>query len=353
MRVLVMCGVLAMACPPAWAVVDAELTKVAIVIRTIERFAADCKRQGGFKPADAATLQRWQHRQDVVAARARLPQIDAEPARRREVDQAVETIVRRIAAKSPDACAAALASARTPEAQFATATATAAAAAPAPPPAPPPAPLASVDPAVLARIEGFAFDSRAAMGIGGFLTTEIFPVVLFRDGQLLRDVEGLLAPGGIDAHRRAHPQEWSRWRRAGRELQAEDDKGWSKLPFDTFYTTLPNGFKLDGLYRRLGGGGNVAVGGTASVAVWNEFRFESDGRVSQGGGAGGRTEAGNTSVVTRHAAAGRQGRYRVEGLMLRIRWDDGSEESHVLIADPKDPTGVIWIDGQGHVQRRG
>ena len=38
--------------------------------------------------------------------------------------------------------------------------------------------------------------------------------------------------------------------------------------------------------------------------------------------------------------------------MLNIRNDDGSEESRLIITDPKDPTGAIWLDGQGYAQRR-
>ena len=38
--------------------------------------------------------------------------------------------------------------------------------------------------------------------------------------------------------------------------------------------------------------------------------------------------------------------------MLHISYADGSAEHRILIADPKDPKGAIWLDGQGYVQRR-
>ena len=109
--------------------------------------------------------------------------------------------------------------------------------------------------------------------------------------------------------------------------------------------------RLDGLFRSLSGAGNIAVGGTQSVAAWRDYRFFPDGRVQREGGAGSRSEAGHTSVVTSSKAPGRQGRYRIDGLLLAIDYDDGSSERRVVITDPNDPKSVIWLDGIGYVRR--
>ena len=67
--------------------------------------------------------------------------------------------------------------------------------------------------------------------------------------------------------------------------------------------------------------------------------------------AGSRAEAGGTSVATSNRNAGRSGRYRVEGLVLQISYADGGSERRILIADPKDTKGTVWIDGEGYVRR--
>lgn len=211
---------------------------------------------------------------------------------------------------------------------------------------------ASAD-AVLGQIDSFGFHSRLAMGVGGFLTTNIHPVVLFRDGRALLKVDGLAFPAGLDAHRRARPADWTRWRRADGALEIQGSKGWTKLAFQTTYPKLPAGFRLEGRFRRLGGTGTVAVGGGDSVAAWSEYQFSGAGRVTHSRGAGARAEAGGGSVAAKSSAPLRSGTYRVDGLALRIRWSDGGSDSHILVTDPRDPNSAIWLDGHGYARRKG
>lgn len=216
------------------------------------------------------------------------------------------------------------------------------------------APARAADPAahLADRIDSFGFDTCMRMGVGGFLSVSACPVVLFKDGHALTDVEALLAPGGPQAHRQAHPKDWTRWRRDGADIQLQKKNGWEKLGFRKTYGSLPKDFRLDGRYRSLTGTGNLAVGGTQTVAAWRDYRFFPDGTVSREGGAGGRAESGNTSVVTGGRAAGRAGRYRIDGLLLTITYDDGSSERRVVITDPSDPKSAIWLDGNGYVRRK-
>lgn len=71
-------------------------------------------------------------------------------------------------------------------------------------------------------------------------------------------------------------------------------------------------------------------------------------RVMRGQGAG----ASNDSFATGSIAPNERGRYRIEGLMLYINYDDGSSERRILITDPKDPKSVIWLDGVSYVRRQ-
>lgn len=42
----------------------------------------------------------------------------------------------------------------------------------------------------------------------------------------------------------------------------------------------------------------------------------------------------------------------MDGLLLRIDFDDGSREQRVLITDPEKPSGTLWLDGESYVERR-
>jgi hypothetical protein len=205
--------------------------------------------------------------------------------------------------------------------------------------------------ALLAGIDSIAFDDRPKMGMGGFIMLDIYPLVLFKSGEALTDVQGLLFPAGTAAHRAAHPDDWTRWRRAAGKIQLLKEQKWEELHYNTF-ERLPPDLRLAGLFRQTGGTGNLAVGGNQSVVVVDDYRFGADGSVTRSGAFGSQAAAGDTSVVTSGRKGERRGRYRVDGLTLRIDYEDGGSEQRILIADPKDPTGTIWLDGEPYLQRR-
>ena len=337
------------------------LLKAAVTLRTFDHFAAACTRGPGFDASASRVIAAWTASQRVAQVRARVDEAERDPRQQQVIASAVASIAERLRGQSVGDCAVAISVTKTSEAQFATsapelagapaAGETAAPVAPVAPSAAAAPSLSIVTPALLASIDSIGFDTRAGFGVGGFITTEIVPVVLFRNGDALTDVRGLTAPGGLAAHKAAQPAAWTRWQRAGGELQVARAKGFAKLPFQVTSATLPAGFRLRGMYRRLGGAGTLGVGGTSSVAAWDQFRFTADGAIERGGGAGARSEAGGTSTVTRGTSAGQRGTYRIDGLVLHITWDDGTTAQHILITDPDDPKGAIWIDGNSYVRR--
>lgn len=201
------------------------------------------------------------------------------------------------------------------------------------------------------RIEAFGFDARPEMGAGGFMALKIFPVVLFRDGTALTRVDGLGYPQGLDAHRAANARSWTRWRRTGGAIEVLDNGRWDKLAFPQTYSTLPPDFRLDGRFRRSSGTGNVALGGTQSVTVVSTYVFTRDGQVLRDVNVGSTASAGDVSVAARAAAPSQRGRYTIDGITLRIRYDDGHDESRILVTDPGDPKSAIWLDGNSYVRR--
>lgn len=358
-----------------------EMMKAAAVVLTHDALAADCRERGGPAPEAAAKTAEWEATNRVQRVRVQLAELMSDPTRRAQLQGASRSVVDAVRSRSIDPCAAAQSLTRTNEAQFGArvpelagqsvpdalsgprpadvAGAPAGGARPRTVPgaasAPltaSPAPTAGTARAVLAQVEGFAFDTRGALGYGGLVTIDVHPVVLLRDGRLLTDVTGLAHPAGLDAHRREHPEDWTRWRRAGGELQRQGRDGWQKIAYQKVRSQLPSDLRLNGSYRRLGGSGTLGAGGSDAVAVWSEYAFTPDGRVVRTGGAGARSEAGDVSAVTRSAAPRRAGSYRVDGLQLRIDYDDGTSEAPVLVMDPDDPRSALWLDGVGYSRRR-
>jgi hypothetical protein len=222
----------------------------------------------------------------------------------------------------------------------------------APPPPPTPAPpkggeVTSEASGVADQIETVSFWTKTGVGFGGSLTFDPTPIVLFRNGDALFDIEGLKFPGGLAAHRSAKPDDWTKWRRSGGKFEILGKKGWNKLPYNTAMDRLPRGFLLERAYQSVGGGGNLAVGGTSSVIAWSNLTFDRSGNFSSGGGAGSSTDG----VVTSGSAASQQGRYSIDGYTLTLRYGDGRVEIRMIVADPKD-TGVIWLDGTGYTSKK-
>lgn len=329
---------------------DPTLQQAAVLVTTFDRLDAGCA--GAYSAAQREQLQRWQADNAVDTVRARLPELRADAVLAAKLDRAAQQIVQVARSKGANDCTAAASLTKLPDAQFGRLDP---ASRPAPAPQPPQRAVADtppVPPATLEQIDSFAFATRSKMGLGGFIALDIYPVVLFKSGELLTDVRGLRFAGGLAAHRAAHPEAWSGWRRAGSKVQMQKAGEWVNLPFEQTYARLPVDLRLSGRFRSVGGTGNVAVGGSQTVTVVDEYRFSPDGRVVRSGAVGSTAQAGDTSVATRGGPGERAGRYRVDGLLLRIAYDDGSREQRVLITDPDKPSGTLWLDGESYIERR-
>ncbi|HEU0035248.1 MAG TPA: DUF6683 family protein [Kofleriaceae bacterium] len=199
--------------------------------------------------------------------------------------------------------------------------------------------------AVAETIEGVGFYTVTKMGVGGYPYMVPEPIVLFRNGDALLDVAGLGDPGGLDAHRTAHPDEWTRWRRQDGKVERMTKRGWKALEWKKLIPRPPRGFTLEGHYAHLSGGGNVAVGGNVTIAVWRNYHFDRAGYFSSDGG-GGSVSPGVTTSAQRAAAGGR---YEIAGYTLVLRYDDGRVEQRGIVVDPKS-TDTVWIDGTAYTK---
>ncbi len=336
------------------------MLRAAMVLQTFDHFAAACKQGRGFNAAEQRQVAAWEEAQDARALRQHLAADPLPPRQQQEMAKAVAQITAQPQMQAANPCVAAAAAIKSPAAQFGKLLGDGAPAATALTPTPaatamvpggaPAAPASTSK--LLAEIDGFAFNTRATMGMGGFVALDIYPVVLFKNGDALTNVKHLAEGGDRASLQRRFAADFTRWRRAGGELQLQDkEDGWTKMPFQTTYARLPDGLRLDGLYRSTSGTGNLAAGGSQSVTTWDDYRFSADGQVMRGGGDGASAQGGDTAVTTGSNRGGHTGRYRVDGLTLHISYADGSSERRILIADPKNTRGTVWIDGEGYVRR--
>lgn len=313
---------------------EAEM-KAALSVMAFDALAGQCETRGGFDAGAKAAIQRWTAANGVAATRASAARLSADSVNAGYLSAGVKSLTGMVAQRGMDPCAAAVALTRPDGA-----------------PAPVSAPSSSIVKGsaspIAGQIDSFGFDTKPAMGVGGFITTSIYPVVLFKNGSALTDVTGLNNPA---AHRRANPENWVQWRRSGGKIELMKSSGWKAMSFSRTYASLPAGFTLNGLFRRLSGSGNIGMGGNQSVTGVSDYRFWPDGAVVRGGSLGSTAASGDSSVVTSSVSPNARGRYRIDGLTLAIRYDDGSSERRILVADPADPKTAIWLDGRGYVRR--
>lgn len=348
---------------------DQSRIRAAILINTFDTLEGRCVNSGGFAAGQRAEVEQWQLRNGVARLRTHLNGAGLSAPLRERARLSAAQVIQQVAANA-DPCFAAVTLSHMADAQFAAnlpqllAGATELVAAPAANPAEqipkakastePPKPMNSGNAAKLApEIEGFAFDSCTRMGYGGMILSVPCPVVLFKNGSALTDVEGLNHAQGLTGHRAADPESWTQWRRQGDRVQLRKSSGWESTEYSSIYSTLPANFRLDGRYHSMNGAGTLAVGGGQAVAAWTDYLFRTDGSVQRGGGVSASTTDTEVSVTAGSNQAGRRGRYKVDGLVLAIDYDDGSSERRIIIADPKDQgRGTMWLDGEGYVYKK-
>lgn len=249
------------------------------------------------------------------------------------------------------------------------------------PAARPAAPKAEAAPArglAPGEIHGLLYHAYGATGVGGYeFREETF--LLLKDGTYYRGKTA--APDRLDAavSRRQEPQLWGRWRQAagGFEILPQDAQGqpkgdWRKQPgrlvdrwragqtLDATYTSKAfNGapglggvysstsyrFTPDGRFERIG----YRQGGSGSMAAATGFSASasgySDGRGSQRSAGGGNAAVFAGSRSQSADGASHRGAYRLDGLTLELRYDDGRVE-RVLCAPWSDDLKSIYMFGR-------
>lgn len=211
---------------------------------------------------------------------------------------------------------------------------------------------------------------------------------LLRDGTVYRRTE--MPPDQLDiaASRRLEPQQWGRWRSAGRgyEMQDQDDDGrpageWTPEKHLAM-RPWPKDARLEGSFSRSAFNGSGITGGTSST---RGIRFTKDGRFersfsalsstgtlqaitgtviagsSHGDGKGSTRTGGGTvgtglgtvgttsGTRTVDDGASRRGRYQLDGYVITLEYDDGHKER--LLSFPMDGEAKSVYVGNGSYDR--
>jgi hypothetical protein len=173
--------------------------------------------------------------------------------------------------------------------------------------------------------------------VGTTLTYVARPLVLFRGGDATSDRRVLAM--GIAAHKRAHADAWSKWRRVGKTLERSTKGRWERLRGEVM-TRLPRGFTLAGRYRSE----SYSTNPNAAYASWNDLTFDRNGRFHSGAGMGGVATAPTGSTGVRNERAKVGGSYTIDGYLLTLRFDNGSIVHRTIVADAQKPERIN-LDG--------
>lgn len=208
-----------------------------------------------------------------------------------------------------------------------------------------------------AQVEGVYFRAYWPMGVGGMVTIDYEPLVFFKDGSYYEVGEEAIEDTDLAASRRARPNKWGRWARAGGAFTLTDAKGKSSreaLQDGSFFKAFPAeaaGNRLAAGYKRVSGGGNSALGGEMTIMAQTNLSFSGDGRymrASSGGAIGSGSMTGvATSAYSNRPARG-VGRYRIERHTIILTEPDGQTRRQFFAfgsekTPPRPDTDLIFV----------
>jgi len=174
------------------------------------------------------------------------------------------------------------------------------------------------------------------------------PVALFRSGDALFEIQNLLRATSVRADRAAHPKDWGRWRRAAGGIEVLEGGQWAKLNYPKTMQRLPAGSALSGEFE------SVVTSVTRESNFGGRFRysFRRDASFSSDRSVGVTADRKYYPAV---AAQSRgpllEGRYHVDGYLIRLEPAGGQPETHLISTYPGSST-IIWIDGSGYRKRK-
>lgn len=191
--------------------------------------------------------------------------------------------------------------------------------------------------------------SYGVTGAGSFGLTETF-YLTFKNGEVTSDVSEVFEDG-VSATKQAGPDDWGHWQKSGDKIQVQMADGQGLADAQMVYPLEPGkkGERLAGCFATLATGGNIAYGGNTMAAVSSDYCFSADGTVRHGRAAGvtsGNDYTGESADMAASSSQHSAGRYQIDGHILTLTWNDGSQEkkafgflneerTHILIGETR------------------
>ncbi len=196
-------------------------------------------------------------------------------------------------------------------------------------------------------VEAVLLDLYYISGYGGAVYPDYRPVVLFKDGTMCRCLELPVIDIDPSALMKTRPDDVTRWKKSGSKYTFTWPDSSSADEIDAGLErpiAYPKGQKLDGYWKRIGGGGNTAMGGDISVMTSNGYRFYKDGTFGTEDVAGGSAPGVATSSTRKGG-----GKYEIgaDGLLILTQANGKTERTSLYRGNGADP--VLWIGGDSFV----
>ena len=178
-------------------------------------------------------------------------------------------------------------------------------------------------------------------GTGSF---DFQPTLLLKSGDAVCDLGAISDRRGLDGHRKTNPEQWTRWRRDGKNVHTDERcRPNSSAPLEEMQRPLPVNTRLSGSFSREIDGSSFEL----SAFAWRTLTFDGSGRFSGSDASGSRRtrrpyHAPDVTGTARRAPV--RGTYAIDGFMLTLRRDDGQVEYHSIVPHPTNPA-FIWVDG--------
>ncbi len=187
-------------------------------------------------------------------------------------------------------------------------------------------------------------------GYGGAVYPVYNPYVFFRNGSVVKEPK--IAIEDLDLQSRSSDSgRWGRWKHTGSKVLITWDKPGRNGKVQTSEKDWPGheaypasaNEKLTGSWSSVGGGGNLALGGSIGILAAKNFHFTADGRFTTGSLAGisAPGQAGHSKKVS-------SGTYSLNGHTLNLRFDNGETRKLFFCFMSKDKTKSLRIGGSNY-----
>ena len=177
--------------------------------------------------------------------------------------------------------------------------------------------------------KGIYLHQETAYGMG--IQVRYRPYILFENGRIYKNLNSNPATFSVAQSQKTEPEQWGRWKRAGKELLISwpggatvrwKDKSW-------FAAVPPQpGEQLAGSYRAMTGVGTLYLGGDAQAVSAKEIVFQ--GKQFSFQSARGSSTAGMVSASRKSAA----GVYSIDDSSITFKFADGKTAQHFFFYPP-------------------